>query len=104
MSARTRAVEEGGEPVVAGSVRTHGVALGFLAMLPLLVAYEASVGSGRDASRNLAEVLASLPFSVHGEHAALGGRAALAALAFAAAWRCFHEELGLAPRILRIAF
>jgi len=82
----------------------RGIAAGYLAMLPLLLAYEAS-GGGPD--RSVAEILATLPLMPFGS-AARGVRLALLAiLAVLAAWRLFRESReegypGLFPIVGRI--
>ncbi len=103
MSARAKAVAAEELPADAPSIDGRGIAMGFLAMLPLFVAYEVALAPTGGSARNLGEVVHSLPFTPFGAHADLARRVALGLLAFAAAWRCFHVELGLGPRVLRIA-
>lgn len=81
----------------------RGAALGFLAMLPLIGAYEAGLRASGGATRNLAEVVVSLPFQAFGEHADSARCVAIAIAGLAAAWFAFHAELGLVPRLGRIA-
>lgn len=84
--------------------RMRGIAAGYLAMLPLLLAYEAAAG-GPD--RSVAEVLATLPLTPFGS-AARGVRLALlGVLAVPAAWYVFRESRedghpGLFPIVGRI--
>jgi hypothetical protein len=79
----------------------RGMAIGFLAMLPLLVAYELAIRP-ESSPRNVAEVLLSLPLLPFGAEADAVRRGALAACAIGAAWSCFHAELGLLQRVWRV--
>ncbi|MBK7877915.1 MAG: CPBP family intramembrane metalloprotease [Planctomycetes bacterium] len=103
MSARAKPAADAEVAADAPSVDGRSFALGFLAMLPLFVAYEAALAPTGASARNLGEVIVSLPFSVLGAHAEFARRVVLGLCAFAAAWACFHAELGLGPRVLRIA-
>jgi hypothetical protein len=79
----------------------RGMAVGFLAMSPLIAAYEASIAHGAPL-RNSAQVLLALPLAPFAEHADAARRAVLL-LCFAwAAWSCFHAELGLVRRVWRV--
>lgn len=84
--------------------RTRGIAAGYLAMLPLLLAYEAAAG-GPD--RSVAEVVATLPLAPFGSAARSVRLALLLVLAVLAAWRVFRESRedghpGLFPIVGRI--
>ncbi len=76
------------------------LALGFLAMLPLVVAYE--LATDRLATRNAAEALLSLPLAPLGDRASLARRVVLGALALFALTRTFGASIGLLPRVARI--
>lgn len=99
---RARSIEA--EPGALARGRVRGIAAGYLAMLPLLLAYEASVG-GPD--RSVAEIVVTLPLSPFGS-AARGLRLALLGLlALVAAWRVFRESReaahpGLLPIVGRV--
>jgi hypothetical protein len=79
----------------------RGMAIGFLAMLPLFIAYE--LGVARDGGvRNTAEVFLSLPLSPCGAHVDAARRGLLLACALWAGCTSFHSELGLLPRVWRV--
>jgi hypothetical protein len=80
-----------------GSAR--GIAMGYLAMLPLLLAYEISAGGP---ARNLAEVVLSLPLAPLGTGQRAARVSLLALSAVAALRSIFHRRLGLLPRLWRI--
>jgi hypothetical protein len=99
-----RSAESANRPEIESSSATapqRGMALGYLAMLPLLAAYEIALASGSP-TRNVAEVLLSLPLIGLGSGADAVRRGLLVACAFAAAWSCFHSELGLFQRLWRV--
>jgi hypothetical protein len=75
------------------------LALGFLAMLPLIVAYE--LATEELGTRNAAEALLSLPLAPLGDRVALARRIALGAFALFALLRTFAGSLGLVPRVAR---
>jgi hypothetical protein len=79
----------------------RGMAVGFLAMSPLIAAYEASIAQGTPI-RNSAQVLLSLPLAPLGELADPARRCALALCFLWAAWSSFHAELGLVRRVWRV--
>jgi membrane protease YdiL (CAAX protease family) len=84
----------------------RGIALGTLAMLPLFVIYEAAISANGGSARNAAELVLSLPlapFSSGGAHVDAVRRIVLVVCALAAAWSCFHAQLALSARILRVA-
>lgn len=81
----------------------RGAALGFLALVPLVAIYELGVRASGGTSHNLAELVVSLPLVPFGEHVALARALLVVVVAAACAWSCFHAELGLAPRLFRIA-
>ena len=96
----------GSEPDARGAARrrVRGIAAGYLAMLPLLLAYEAVPG-GRD--RSVAEIVATLPLTPLGDGARWVRLALLVVLALIAAWRVFGETReadhpGLVPVVGRI--
>jgi hypothetical protein len=85
-------------------VSLRGIAAGYLAMLPLLLAYEASAG-GPD--RSVAEILATLPLTPFGSAARSVRLVLLGVLAALAAYSIFRESReeshpGLLPMIGRI--
>jgi hypothetical protein len=82
----------------------RGIAAGYLAMLPLLLAYEAAA-DGPD--RSVAEILTTLPLSLFGSGARAARLAILGLLALVAAWSVFRESReddhpGLLPIVGRI--
>jgi hypothetical protein len=86
--------------VAHGVERT--VALGWIAVLPLVVAYEIALSRSPGSPRNTAEYLLSLPFEALLARPAVG-RIALEAVATGlAAWALFQAELGLVRRVLRV--
>jgi hypothetical protein len=97
---RERASDRGAEP--AGQ---RGVAVGYLALLPLLLAYEWGC-EGR--YRSVAEIVATLPLAPLGPALSWARLAVLLAIGVAAAYRvharAVHAEggAGLLPRIWRI--
>lgn len=83
---------------------TRGVALGYLSMLPLLLAYEGAARRGR---RNVGEVLLTLPLAPLGSSAPNARVLLVLGLAVAAVVVLFRSGLGrdgpgLVPRLLRI--
>jgi len=89
-------------PKPPGEVRV-GFALGFVAMAPLLLAYEWSLESGADASRSTAELIALRILTLFGP-LETNLRWALLALAFA--WSLAHvlrRHLGVGPAATRVA-
>jgi hypothetical protein len=81
----------------------RGLALGFLAMTPLLLAYEIALMRTGGSTRNAAEVVLSLPLAPFGGNAGLLRVLVLAACAGFALWVAFHARLGLVARIGRVA-
>lgn len=79
-----------------------GAALGFLALTPLFALYELALAHSGGASHNLGELLVSLPFAALGDHTVHARWALIALVAAGCAWSCFHVDLGLGPRLLRI--
>jgi hypothetical protein len=80
---------------------SRGIALGYVAMLPLLLAYEAGARGGM---RNVGEMLVFLPL---GSAASTARLPIVVAVALAALWNLFRAGLGrgdagLVPRIWRI--
>jgi hypothetical protein len=91
----------GDSSTLARDESQRGMAIGFLAMLPLFIAYEAAIA--RDpALRNSAEVILSLPLRPFAPHVDAARRFILAACTVWAAWSCFHAELGLLQRVWRV--
>ncbi len=88
------------EPAVEGFGQS--LSLGFLAMAPLFLAYEAAVTSAPGGPRNTSELLLFRLFQVFGENADLMRRTTLAVLVLLALVRCLRRELGLVPRLARI--
>jgi hypothetical protein len=88
----------------AQATDVHGaMAFGWLAVLPLVLAYEIALGTHPDSPRNTAEFLITLPFQALLARPEIG-RWALEALATGAAvWVVFHAELGLVRRVSRLA-
>jgi CAAX prenyl protease-like protein len=76
-----------------------GLALGFLAMLPLLVAYEFAAGG----SRSTAELLLLRSFAMFGEGEDLARRALLAGLGITALVVALKGRRELGPALARIA-
>lgn len=90
--------DRGGEPGRADVQKS--LSLGYLAMLPLLAAYE--LAARRLGVRNAAEIVLGLPLAWLGAQADAALWIALALCAVCAAWRTFASSLGLVPRIARI--
>lgn len=103
--ARTRDVRPAAEPAApaaaAGVERT--LALGWIAMLPLVVVYEIALASNPGSARNAAEYLIALPFEALLARPAIGRWTLELAATAASAWLLFHGELGLVRRVARIA-
>jgi hypothetical protein len=100
--AGARAARRDGEPADAAAVE-RSLALGWIAVLPLVVTYELVAACNPAVPRNAAEYLLTLPFQVVMARPELG-RYALEILATAlAAWSIFHAELGLVRRTAQIA-
>ncbi len=103
------AAEAAAAPLAANECDTtveHGVertlALGWIAVLPLVVAYEIALSRSPGSPRNTAEYLLSLPFEALLARPAVG-RIALEVVATGlAAWALFQAELGLVRRIVRV--
>ncbi|MEM9382760.1 MAG: hypothetical protein AAGB93_22595, partial [Planctomycetota bacterium] len=95
--------------ILRGDDLGRGLCLGILAMMPLLVAYEISIGSGAIAgARSVAEAILTTPLQPLGEptianvrRSALVVAAALAFVAYAHARRG-EERSGLGPRLVRV--
>ena len=100
MSAEAAVVERADAPPLE---LQRGLALGFLAMTPLLLAYELAHAASGAAQRNAAEVVLWLPFAPFGRHAELVRALVLAGCAGWALWSVFHAHLGLFARLARIA-
>lgn len=91
------------EPAAAEAGLERTLALGWMAVLPLVAAYEIALASNPGAARNTAEYLVTLPFQAVFARPDLG-RYGLEVLATAlAGWAVFHGELGLVRRTARIA-
>ncbi len=99
--ARARDAADPRSAVDSGAVG-RSLALGWLAIVPLVAAYEIAAVRHPEAPQNAAEYLITLPFRAvfaQPEYA----RYALEILAtLAAAWSIFHDELGLVRRAARI--
>jgi membrane protease YdiL (CAAX protease family) len=80
----------------------RGLALGFLAMTPLLAAYEIARAASGGTWRNAAEVVLSLPLAPLGSRADLVRMLLLGVAAAFALKACFHSQLGLVARTGRI--
>jgi len=87
-------------PAALGIERT--VALGWIAVLPLVVAYEIALSRSPGLPRNTAEYLISLPFEAWMTRPAMGRIGLEAVATVLAAWALFQAELGLVRRILRV--
>ncbi|QDU67049.1 CPBP family glutamic-type intramembrane protease [Engelhardtia mirabilis] len=78
------------------------IALGLLATVPLLLCYEAAVGTAGSRSRNIAEVVLSAPFTILAPHEHLLRVLLWMAVAVAAAVAA-HRRLGhLGPPLMRV--
>ena len=91
--------ETGGD--VPDAALARGIALGFVALLPLVLLYEVAIARAPGLGRNLGEFVLSAPLVVFGEHARTARWLALAALALAALAALFRAELGLVQRVWR---
>lgn len=79
------------------------LALGWIAVLPLVAAYEIALALAPGAGRNTAEYLLTLPFQAFLARPEIGRWALECAATALAAWTVFHGELGLVRRAARIA-
>lgn len=98
-------LRRGGRASVAQPPRdlVRGVALGFLAMVPLLVLYEWGAQSlGAAGGRNTAELLLFQVFEPLGPRAVLARRALLAIGVAVAGVSCLRRHWALGPALLRI--
>jgi hypothetical protein len=96
----TRAIADG---TPAHAREERGLALGFLSMLPLFLAYELGRAADPSAGRNTSELLLGQLGELFGPAADTLRRAVLAACGVAACVTVFRRELGLVPRVARIA-
>lgn len=80
-----------------------GLCLGFLSMLPLLVAYEMGVAAADGSLRNSSELLIFRLFSPLGAAADWARLISLGALAVAAVWVCHKRKVAPIPGAARIA-
>jgi hypothetical protein len=80
----------------------RGLALGWLAVLPLVAIYEVALARAPDSARNTAEYLISLPFEALLAQSSIPRIGLEAAATVAAAWAVFQADLGLVRRILRV--
>jgi len=78
------------------------LALGFLALVPLIVAHEWGAAVLHRSVVNFGAVLLALPLAPLGEHALEASWAAYAALAVASLVALFRAEYALLPRLLRV--
>jgi len=78
------------------------LALGFLALVPLIVAHEWGAAVLQRGVVNFAAVLLALPFAPLGEHALEASWLAYAALAAASLVALFRADYALVPRLLRV--
>ena len=85
-----------------GEELRRGLALGYLAMLPLFLMYELALGAGEVGVRSTSELVFSLPLSLLGRAA---DPARWVLLAVAGVWalvHCLRRDLALGPRLARI--
>ncbi|MCY2960057.1 MAG: CPBP family glutamic-type intramembrane protease [Planctomycetota bacterium] len=87
--------------VESGLERT--LALGWIAVLPLVVAYELALALEPASPRNTAEYVLTLPFQGLFAHPELGRYGLEIVATLLAGWAVFHGELGLVRRATRIA-
>lgn len=80
-----------------------GLALGFLAMLPMLVAYELALAGGGDGLRSTAELVLFRLLAPLGPGADLARRAVLAGLGVAALVAALRRHVALGPAVARVA-
>ncbi len=107
----TRSAARGGNSGAAGRAESASsevgvertLALGWIAVVPLVAAYEIALATDPQAARNTAEYVLTLPFQALFARPELGryGLEILATLL--AAWAVFHGELGLVRRTARVA-
>jgi len=81
----------------------RGLALGFLALAPLLVAYEFALISTGGARRNTSELMLHRVFELFGAYADPARRVVIAGLVAFALVHCLERAHDLLPRIARIA-
>lgn len=80
----------------------RGVALGFLAMLPMLFVYEVALVSTGTLERSTSELVLFRLFALFGRHADLARRLALSATAVWALAYCLKRHWALGPALVRI--
>jgi membrane protease YdiL (CAAX protease family) len=89
-----------------GEWRAHGhqasLSLGFLAMLPLLAAYELVLGEVDPRLRNASELLLFRVLAPLGEHTTDARRIVLLLATLASLWVCFRRRVPLIPGAFRI--
>jgi len=91
------------ESALADTGVERTLALGWIAVLPLVAAYEIALATDPSAARNTAEFVITLPFQALFARPEWG-RWGLEILAtIVAGWSVFHGELGLVRRTARIA-
>ncbi|MEZ6005773.1 MAG: CPBP family glutamic-type intramembrane protease [Planctomycetota bacterium] len=98
---RWHQVEE--EDLTPAALR-RGVPMGFLAMLPLWLAYEVSISQSTGGLRNASEMVLTLPLRPAAAHLDLVRRCLLGAFAFWALIHCARRHLAIVPMCLRIVF
>lgn len=100
--AETRA-GSGAESAPAEAAVERSLALGWIAVLPLVAAYEIALVLVPGSARNAAEYALSLPFELALPRPEVGRWALELAVTAWAGWSVFHGELGLVRRTARIA-
>ena len=93
-------MKPGGER--AGEPGGPSLALGFLALVPLIAAHEWGAETLQRSVVNFAALLLALPLAPLGEHALVASWAAYALLAAASLIVLFRAEYALLPRLLRV--
>ena len=83
-------------------LRFGGLSLGFVAVLPMLVAYELALQRHGGGWRNTSELLLFRVFGPLGEHAHLARWIAILGVTVAALVVCYRRRLALVPGVLRV--
>lgn len=93
---RPKKVAEGDDPL------KRSLALGYLAMAPLFLAYEMALATSSGNRRNTSELVLFRIFALFGEWADVARRSALVIGIVLALVYCLRKHFALGPRILRI--
>ena len=94
--------EQGTAGEAGGMGLRRGLPLGFLAMLPLLLAYELAIADPGLRSRSTSELLVSLPLTIFGSELDIARWSLMGGLSVWAFVYCVRRDIALGPRLVRI--